>query len=176
MLKKASEPRATPAGIKVPPQTYQLNSSLETKRSGNALKTVTESEIESVEVLDGPVEQVSPEALHEAWKKFAEEHVAEGPRSLYTTLLAEIPEIEANNIRFKIVNSIQEKDLSEVKAELLDYLRKQLNNVALTLTVELLKEEGIKKEFLSERQKYDRMAEKNPLLEELRKRLDLDLT
>lgn len=127
------------------------------------------------QVLTGPRQAVSDDALLAAWKRFAEEHVSEGARSLYTTLTAEEPRIEEELIRFKIHNAIQERDLNEMRTELMDYLRKSLNNVGLQLEVERVQEQEVKKEFLSEREKYDRLAAKNPLLDELRKRLDLDL-
>ena len=86
-----------------------------------------------------------------------------------------MPELKDEQIRFAVVNIIQQKDMDEVKAELMEFLRAELRNVRLQLEIVLEEKQSVKKEFLSEREKYERMVEQNPLLEELRKRLDLDL-
>lgn len=86
-----------------------------------------------------------------------------------------MPELKDEQIRFAVVNIIQQKDMDEVKAELMEFLRAELRNVRLQLEIALEEKQSVKKEFLSEREKYERMVEQNPLLEELRKRLDLDL-
>lgn len=117
---------------------------------------------------------MSPEALEAAWKRFVERQ-ADGPASRYATLSASMPELKDEQIRFAVVNIIQQKDMDEVKAELMEFLRAELRNVRLQLEIALEEKQSVKKEFLSEREKYERMVEQNPLLEELRKRLDLDL-
>ncbi len=173
LIKKAATPLKAPTGQRAQRQTPSLRAQLEAPKPADAVaEAATEGE---PAVLSGPRETVSQEALIAAWKRFADDHVAEGSRSLYTTLTAEAPVIEAELIRFKIHNAIQERDLNEMRTELMDFLRKTLNNVGLQLEVERVQEQEVKKEFLSEREKYDRLAAKNPLLDELRKRLDLDL-
>jgi DNA polymerase-3 subunit gamma/tau len=174
MLKKAAKPLNAPTGQRIAPQTYQIKASLAPKADASA-ESASGGNAETAP-LEGPTDAVSNEALRLAWKQFADDHMADGPRSLYTTLTAELPEVSGNDIAFKVHNSIQEKDLQEIRGELMEHLRKRLNNVALQLHIERIKEQEVKKEFLSEREKYDRLAAKNPLLDELRKRLDLDLS
>lgn len=126
------------------------------------------------QALEGPTEALSPADLNAAWKRFVERN-ADGPASRYATLSASLPELDGEQIRFSVVNIIQQKDMDEVKAELMDFLRTELRNVRLQLEIVLKEKKSVKKEFLSEREKYERMVQQNPLLEELRKRLDLDL-
>lgn len=174
MLKKAAVPMSGPSGHKVTPQTYQMRSTL----AGNDhVVTDDESgrEADPHVPLEGPADAVSHEALRTIWLEFAEAHLADRSRSLYTTLTAEIPDIEGNTISFRIHNGIQEKELNDLRGELMEFLRGRLNNVTLQLILERVEHHEVKKEFLSDREKYNRFAAKNPLLEELRKRFNLDL-
>lgn len=173
LIKKAATPLKAPTGQRAQRQTPSLKAQLEAPKPADAASEAAGDELEGD--LAATRETVSTEALTRAWRHYADDHVAEGSRSLYTTLTAEQPVIVGELIRFKIHNAIQERDLNEMRTELMDYLRKSLNNVGLQLEVERVQEQEVKKEFLSEREKYDRLASKNPLLDELRKRLDLDL-
>ncbi len=173
MLKKAATPRRAPAGIALTPQTVQIRERLNPSMPNvEAQASGAQAETPTVSGLQRPVEQT---ALEEAWNDFAHTQMADGPRRIFTTLTAERPVIEGEVIRFKIHNTIQQKDLDEIRGQLMDYLRDRLENVTLMLELQIEEAENVKVEFLSEREKYDRLAAKNPLLEELRKRLDLDL-
>jgi DNA polymerase-3 subunit gamma/tau len=180
MLRKAAEPLRAPAGLfQAEPvriaasDSYRLNENLELKRAADVQPTAVENGQPTV--LAGPEDAIDIAKLVALWKQYAADHAADGPRSLYTTLVGADPTIEDNLIRFKVINRIQERDLSECKGALLESLRASLNNVKLQLSIELDEQQEVRKEFLTEREKYARMAEKNPLLEELRKRFDLDL-
>jgi DNA polymerase-3 subunit gamma/tau len=122
-----------------------------------------------------PREPVTQEQLAEAWKLFADSMNQAGKRSLFATLTLYNPQLEGEQIHFKVANRVQDSDLKEIRAELMEFLRKRLQNFQLQLEVELAKSNEQKMKLLSEKDKYDKMVEKNPLLEELRKRLDLDL-
>ena len=57
------------------------------------------------------------------------------------------------------------------------YFADELENDTLSLVVELAEVEtsNAAAEFMNDRERYDEMVKKNPKLDELRKRLDLDL-
>lgn len=122
-----------------------------------------------------PAEPVTEEELIDAWKLYAETVNASGRRSLFATLSSETPRLDGLTIQFKIANVVQEKDMELARGELMEFIRTRLQNFKLELEVHLNQEIAAKMKFLTERDKYDQMVEKNPLLEELRKRLDLDL-
>ena len=60
------------------------------------------------------------------------------------------------------------------KPDLLEFLRNKLQNFALTISWEVKVIEGTVK-YYTNRDKFVRMAEKNPTLLELKKRLNLEL-
>ncbi len=176
MLKKAPKPRAHPASVELQTDTIQVRELLDKKRAPEAESDDGGANGTSRSAIEGPRNPVTQEALEKAWKLFADQLPEDGPRSLYTTLIGDKPVIEGEVISFKMVNAIQEKDLSDIKGALMEFLRTQLQNSALELRTRVEKKKEVKKEFLSEREKYERFASKNPLLDELRKRLNLDLS
>ncbi|WP_306642458.1 hypothetical protein [Sanyastnella coralliicola] len=155
-------------------ETYRLNESLMKKRL-EAAKGKEESLRPTDIDEDLPTEPVTEEEMVDAWKLFSEAVNTSGRRSLFATLSSEEPRLEGLMIKFKIANVVQEKDMELVRGELMEFLRTRLQNFSLDLTVELNAQISAKMKFLTERDKYDQMVEKNPVLEELRKRLDLDL-
>ena len=61
---------------------------------------------------------------------------------------------------------------------MLNHLRKELRNAALELSIEITASNEGERDavtYFSEKERYQKMVEKNPTLDELRKRLDLDL-
>jgi DNA polymerase III subunit gamma/tau len=74
----------------------------------------------------------------------------------------------------EIVNLSQENLLNEEKQIMMDFLRETLNNYHLqlkTILVEAPKDETI----YTSKEKYQKMVERNPTLEEMRKQLGLEL-
>ena len=64
--------------------------------------------------------------------------------------------------------------LEKGKPKLLRFLREQLNNYGIQL--EIIVNETIQKKFVyTPQEKYDKLKEKNPLLEKLKQTFELDL-
>ena len=60
------------------------------------------------------------------------------------------------------------------KQGLLNYLRSELNNYEIDLSIEVIEGE-INRYAYTPREKYEKLREKNPLLDSLRKEFDLDV-
>ena len=84
--------------------------------------------------------------------------------------------LEDKIVKFEVKNALQEEQLNIERAGLLFQLRQFVKCADLELKIELEKsEDDSPKMFLTDKEKYEKMVEKNPALDELRKRLDLDL-
>ena len=84
--------------------------------------------------------------------------------------------LEENVVVFEVKNALQEEQLNSERAGLLFHLRQFVKCADLELKIVLEKnEDDSPKMFLTDKEKYNKMVEKNPVLDELRKRLDLDL-
>ena len=115
--------------------------------------------------------------LQEAWKQFAEVQRRADLLNLSSTLLACSVGLEKEQIQIKLLNRVQEEQIKEVRVQLLEHLRGALMNdfIELNLHVPAAAESEVSSQFLTERERYDVFVDKNPHLDTLRKRLDLDL-
>jgi DNA polymerase-3 subunit gamma/tau len=115
--------------------------------------------------------------LERAWNEYSDLLEKEGRLSMHAALVKRKPELKEDfRILFGIDNPSLEKDISDIKMELVSFLRKKLNNNQVQLST-IIDKEGTdtgKKPYTS-KEKYDHMAAKNPVLNELRKQLDLEI-
>ena len=63
----------------------------------------------------------------------------------------------------------------EERQELIDYLRKQLKNYQLQLRTKITESKKSEETAYTNKEKYQKMVEKNPELEEFRKQLGFEL-
>jgi DNA polymerase-3 subunit gamma/tau len=132
--------------------------------------------VERTVAQDLPRDSYSPVNLQKAWNNFGNSLNEQGRYALATALLKRAPEVkESDRLEFVVDSHAIEKDILEVKADLLAYVRKELNNFHLQL--DLLVEVSGKDIQVpyTPTEKFNRLAERNPALNELRKRLDLEL-
>lgn len=124
---------------------------------------------------DMPKTPFGQEQLDKFWKLFVSNHVDKKNRSLYTTLNQRTPELTSN---FKLVlpieNHVQLNQIDVIKVDLVNYLRKHLNNFSISFDTPVKKNES-KVHVYTDEEKYKVLAKKYPLLEKLREKLDLDL-
>lgn len=117
------------------------------------------------------------ESLNKAWSHFAQLQAESEKHNVSSTLLACALDLESETIEVKLLNKVQEQQVKEIRVELFEYLREHLKNdfIEFNLVVQESEALEISSQFLSERERYDAFVEKNPHLDTLRKRLDLDL-
>jgi DNA polymerase-3 subunit gamma/tau len=74
----------------------------------------------------------------------------------------------------QLSHPVQETMLNNLKTEITGFLREKLKNNSITLFGELMANEDIKKMIYTNREKLEHLMEKNPMLKELKDRLNLD--
>jgi DNA polymerase III subunit gamma/tau len=114
------------------------------------------------------------EALLAAWTRYAEQMLAAGKKNLHSTLMKRRPELQGTTVLLRIDNKVQEDELALEKTDLLGYIRQQLENSGIQLQVVLIQEQKTPDIAYTDADKFKKMAEKNPNLNELRKNLGLD--
>jgi DNA polymerase-3 subunit gamma/tau len=101
--------------------------------------------------------------------------VDEKNKSLYYTLSQRVPSITKDFLLiFPVENRVQKQQVEEISLDLLSFLREKLNNYSINLKLEHTVVPK-KKILYSAEERYKYLAEKYPAIEELRKRLDLDI-
>ena len=141
-----------------------------TTSSGNSGE---EKKNELIAPLNSKSAPFSQSQLIDKWNAYADSIAKESP-SFCSTLTTSAPELGENyTIGFVVQNKAQEKEFEEKKTDFINHLREQLGNYQLNIKLRL---ETIVQEtkFYSAKEKYTRLAEKNPLLNKWRTTLGLE--
>ncbi len=116
-------------------------------------------------------ESFTQEQLTAKWNEFL---LKMADRPSLCSALSAVPELtEGNKLLLKIGNSIQEEDIRLMKPELVSWLRKELRNSGIEITTRLEKIES-ERIIFSESEKLQMMMKKNPVLNELKQKFNLD--
>lgn len=116
------------------------------------------------------------ESLMKAVHAFALLKNEAGNRQLFTTITtAKIEISETNVVTLNIHNEAQKEILTTVKQDFLDFVRKELANNTVGLDIKIEAETNTTTKAYKPSDKFKLLAEKNPSLLELKKRLDLEL-
>jgi len=120
------------------------------------------------------IEKFSKEELMEKWLRFAEMMRKEKPR-MATTLKASNPVIKDDfAIEIEMSNKVQEDDFNlMIKTDLANFLRQELKNDNLKI-VTFVPETNKEKSLYTDEDKYKYLSEKNPNINKLKQRLNLD--
>ena len=140
-------------------------------------KSSTKSEVNEMVVLPATTNPFSQQELETAWNEYAGKIEQQGRLTLHTTLTKRKPEMKDGfQVLFMTENPAVEKDVNDIKMELMAFLRKKLNNYSIQLSIRIDKNAADTNRVpYTPKEKYERMAEKNPALNELRKQLDLEI-
>ena len=144
-------------------------SSLKLKKSALSEK---EKEKEKQEVLSNTFDNVS---LNSAWKEYSSNLEKNGNNSLSSLMEMNEPYInDNNNINFKVPSKSNKKELDFEKEKIIKYLKDKLKNGKIILEI-LVDKETNKEYYATPQEKFKKLSEINPLLNQFKKDLKLDL-
>ncbi|ELR68026.1 DNA polymerase III subunit gamma/tau [Fulvivirga imtechensis AK7] len=113
------------------------------------------------------------EQLQKHWKDFAALKKSEGKDAEHMVLQQDIYLKELTTVVIKLTNAVKIDILDRFRSDLVTHLKSKLNNGKLVLEIELVKEEA-KRMIYTNKEKFDYLAEKKPILKQLKDRLGLD--
>ena len=149
--------------------------------SGLSLKSIREKKEHQIKQLDVvideedlPKEAVIQEELEKAWKDYTQSLQKKGEKILASILEMEIPKIKDTAICLEYSNHTNKIELERAQYPLLTYLKKTLKNYDLYLDI-TVNEEVAKKYAFTPQEKYQKLKEKNPNIELLRRTFGLDI-
>tara|TARA_B100000508_G_scaffold141093_1_gene146649 strand:+ start:174343 stop:174996 length:654 start_codon:yes stop_codon:yes gene_type:complete len=123
-----------------------------------------------------PQEKFSLDQLRMSWRKFAFQMRDEGQDTLFTALTGRDPILKEDNVVVHFVdNDVQLRFLKTNETKLLGFLRKELKNWSITISIEEGSAENGEKKLYSGKEKFEDMAERNPHLKTLRQKFKLDI-
>jgi hypothetical protein len=121
-----------------------------------------------------PTEAFTETEMLDFWFKYAQRLNDKGLMIMASLLRISDPKLDGFKIIYELPNEGSKIDFEKEKNELVGYLRGHLHNHELS--IEVIVNENVKsKVAFTSQDKYNRLNEINPHLEELRKHFDLEL-
>ena len=122
-----------------------------------------------------PKTPFSLDELKDAWKKYYFQLQRLGEQSMAAIIASDEPKLQEDfTIIFAVPSDLMKSQLEKGKPKLLRFLREKLNNYGIQINVKV--NETIEKKFAyTPQEKYDKLKEKNPLLEKLKSTFGLDV-
>jgi DNA polymerase-3 subunit gamma/tau len=149
--------------------------------SGLSLKSIKEKKehlIRQMDVVidedDLPKEPVTQEALIKAWKAYTAKMDKKGEKIMASILQMDEPKLVDTTIYLTYSNNTNKIELERAEFPLMAFLKKSLLNYDLKLDI-TVNEEVAKKYAFTPLEKYEKLKEKNPNIELLRKTFGLDI-
>jgi DNA polymerase-3 subunit gamma/tau len=121
-----------------------------------------------------PTDPFKEETLIAAWKEYTALVQQAGKHILFSHLSMGEPRIEGELIHLIFPNTTIKLEVEREQGDLLGFIKKKLNNYNIDLSIEV-NEQVAKKYAYSTREKFEKLNEKNPLLDKLRQTFDLEL-
>lgn len=153
---------------------------VERRKSAFSLKSINEKKkvakkVEEENFDNHPKDAFNQEALEKTWKIYQEKLQKKGEKSMASILAADTPLLKENfKILFSLPNNLMMDQLKQGRPKLLKHLRESLNNYGIVL--EVIVNETVEKKFAyTPLEKYNKLKEKNPMIEKLKDTFQLDL-
>jgi len=132
---------------------------------------ISENLSEKIEVVNS---NTTLAEVRKVWKELADQKKAQNLMRQYLIFANEELDFEGNTIKIKVENQVQLDLLNEIKADVMEFIRHQLKNNLILLEA-IISETIAKKNLYTNQDKYNHLLEKFPLLDDLKKRLGLEV-
>ena len=145
----------------------------------SSLNAKKQHELNKIEVVidenNLPKDAFTQEELRKHWAEFVESIDQKGQKILASNLNTDIPKLKEDfKIHIELPNGTMKKEIEREQFELMEYLRAKLNNHFIQLDISV-NEATAKKFAFTPEEKYEKLREKNPVIDLLRTEFDLDL-
>jgi DNA polymerase-3 subunit gamma/tau len=121
-----------------------------------------------------PKEDFTEEALINVWNTFVKKIEADGKRNLASILSIDTPKLKGTTIHLEFPNQTNKLEVERQQYDLLSFIRKSLNNFDINLSITI--NDIMEKQYVyTPRDKFEKLMEKNPNIDLLRKTFDLDI-
>lgn len=130
---------------------------------------------ESIDESKLPKAPFTQTEMQRHWADFIKKIDADGRKILASNLNTDVPKLANDHtIWIELPNGTMKKEIEREQYDLIAYLKQKLNNHFINLKI-TVNEETAKKFAFTPEEKYEKLREKNPAIDILRKEFDLDL-
>ncbi len=121
-----------------------------------------------------PTEDFTEEAMPAAWNEYNQKMSDEGNHNLHSHLSMGVPKLEGTLLHLEFPNNTIKTEVERARHKLLGFLREKLNNYNIDLSIEV-NEAEVKRYAYTPKEKFEKLMEKNPLIDKLRQEFDLEI-
>ncbi|MBP2833565.1 DNA polymerase III subunit gamma/tau [Aquimarina sp. U1-2] len=121
-----------------------------------------------------PTEDFTESEMQAVWIEYGKIQDKKGERILGSMFAMNIPVLKEDKIHLELPNQSMKVDLEQALPGFFHFLYKKLNNYSVELVI-TVNEEASKKYAFTPQDKYEKLREKNPLIDKLRSSFDLDI-
>lgn len=122
-----------------------------------------------------PEDPFTEEAMQKGWNEYVEIIDKQGKKILSSALASDIPKLKnPKTIWIELPNDTMKKEVERDQYPLMEFLKEKLNNYYIDLEVGV-NEQTAKQYAFTPVEKFQKMCETNPVLDLLRRELDLEV-
>ena len=121
-----------------------------------------------------PTEDFTQQQMTTHWNAYTEIVKGQGKYNFLSHLTMNEPKLKDGMIHLEFPNQTIKLEVERDKFELLSYMRKKLKNYNVDLVIDV-NELQVKRYAYTDKEKYEKLVEKNPNLEALRNAFELDI-
>jgi DNA polymerase-3 subunit gamma/tau len=144
----------------------------------SSIRAKKEHQIKQIDVIideeDLPKDDFTEKELLEIWNIYIKKTQDKGQFNLASILAIDTPKVVGTNIHLEFPNATNKVEVERQQYDLLGFIRKSLNNYDINLNI-TVNEEMDKKYVYTTHEKFEKLKEKNPYLDTLKKTFDLDI-
>ena len=144
----------------------------------SSIKAKKEHQIRQMEVVldeeELPKDDFTVEQVVKAWNNYVKELEKNGKYNLASILSIDTPKVKETTIHLEYPNATNKVEVERNQYDLLGFIRKAVNNFDINLSI-AVNEEMEKQYAYTPMEKYEKLKEKNPNLDTLRKTFNLDI-
>lgn len=141
------------------------------KKKKELLKIINDNKPEE---LEKPKSSFTEEQFRQVWSQFTKKVDGEGKYNLLSHLTMAKPVLKGTTINLVYPNNTIKTEVERAQHDILSFIKDKLQNYDIALEI-IVNETAEKKYAYTPIEKYDKLTEKNPLLDTLRKELGLEL-
>lgn len=109
-----------------------------------------------------------------AWDSYVKRLKKKGKKILASILETDLPTVNGTVLEIELPNETMKMDLEREQGFLMTHIKREIKNTHIELKITVNKE-AAKKYAFTPREKYEKLKEKNPLVEKLKNTFDLDI-
>lgn len=142
-------------------------------------KIQDEQAVSNVDLSNMPMEEFTKDQLLIQWRKYAyslKDSDVPGANTVFKIMTQKDPELKEDVVNFKVENLVlYDLMYTNFSNEIIAHLRKELKNYGITLSIEIFHNKENEHHFMSGKERFEKMMQKNNNLLSLKKIFNLDI-